>query len=325
MTAIICEYCSHETKYHSYNIDSFTGKKFDIYFCNQCLIAKTNLDKDFDLTNYYPKNYYGNEGKRFNILFEYLVLFARFLRSFFCFRLFLKKNVKLLDVGCGRGQFIYLLKKIGWSVFGTELSSTSASAAKKKIGEKFIFIKENLEEVKNININFDIITFWHVLEHLKNPKRVIEVLEKKLDKNGFFVIEVPNFDSYQRFIDRNYWILLECPRHVTHFTKKSLLSLFSKDKYNLIKISTFSLEYGCYGMLQSLLNIFTPTPNYLFSLIRSKNAQINKIPAFKNYISLLITILLFFPLLIISFAFELLAVLFKKGGVIRIVVQKNSS
>ena len=58
MTAIICEYCSHETKYHSYNIDSFTGKKFDIYFCNKCLIAKTNLDKNFDLTHYYPKNYY---------------------------------------------------------------------------------------------------------------------------------------------------------------------------------------------------------------------------------------------------------------------------
>ena len=92
MTAIICEYCSHETKYHSYNIDSFTGKKFDIYFCNKCLIAKTNLDKNFDLTHYYPKNYYGNEGKRFNVLFEYLVLFARYLRSFFCYRLFFKKE-----------------------------------------------------------------------------------------------------------------------------------------------------------------------------------------------------------------------------------------
>ena len=51
----------------------------------------------------------------------------------------------------------------------------------------------------------------------------------------------------------------------------------------ILKISTFSLEYGFYGMLQSLLNLFLPAPNYLFSLIRNKKAKINKISLFKNY------------------------------------------
>ena len=156
MTAIICEYCSHETKYHSYNIDSFTGKKFDIYFCNKCLIAKTNLDKNFDLTHYYPKNYYGNEGKRFNVLFEYLVLFARYLRSFFCYRLFFKKDVKLLDVGCGRGQFIYLLKKKGLTLNG----------AKKLLNNKRI---DSLDQIEDLGL---------YSSGLKTPKNIKDRLKK---------------------------------------------------------------------------------------------------------------------------------------------------
>ena len=95
-------------------------------------MARTNLDKTFDFTPHYPKNYYGKDGKKFNFLIELIVLFFRYFRSLFCYRLFNKKDIKLLDVGCGRGQFIYLMKKKGWLVYGTETSSTSAIAAKKR-------------------------------------------------------------------------------------------------------------------------------------------------------------------------------------------------
>ena len=57
----VCENCLNEIKYHSSNTDSFSNKKFDIYFCNRCFIGKTNLDKDFDFTSYYPQNYYGQK------------------------------------------------------------------------------------------------------------------------------------------------------------------------------------------------------------------------------------------------------------------------
>ena len=107
----VCEYCSNQTNYYSSNIDSFTGEKFDIYFCNHCLIAKTDLDNNFDFTPYYPKNYYGHDGKKFNILFESIISFSRHYRSLYCYRLFNRNDVKLLDVGCGKGQFIHFLKK----------------------------------------------------------------------------------------------------------------------------------------------------------------------------------------------------------------------
>ena len=321
--SVVCEYCSNQTNYYSSNIDSFTGEKFDIYFCNHCLIAKTDLDNNFDFTPYYPKNYYGHDGKKFNILFESIISFSRHYRSLYCYRLFNRNDVKLLDVGCGKGQFIHFLKKKGWSVYGTEFSLTSAEAAKKKVGDDAIFVNNDLDELKNININFNIITLWHVLEHLKNPKKLANLIDEKLINKGFVVIEVPNFDSLQCFIDKNNWIHLECPRHVTHFTKKSLFNLFDNKKFKIIKSSTFSVEYGFYGMLQSLLNLFLPVPNYLFSLIRSKNAKINKTPLIKNYISFLLSIFLIIPLLFVSIFFELLSVLFKRGGIIKVVIQKK--
>jgi SAM-dependent methyltransferase len=228
----------------------------------------------------------------------------------------------MLDVGCGRGELLYLMKKKGWVVYGTEASSISNIAAKKKVGEKEILIDKDFEKLKNIDINFDIITFWHVLEHLNKPKEVLNLIEKKLANNGYIIIEVPNFDSLQHLINKNNWIGLDCPRHITHFTKESLINFLDNKKFKIIKSSTLSFEFGFYGMLQSLLNLFVPIPNYLFFLIRKRNAKINEIYLKKKYLSLLLTIFLFVPLLIISIILELIAVSLNRGSILRIVIQK---
>ena len=101
-----------------------------------------------------------------------------------------------------------------------------------------------------------------------------------------------------------------------------MLNFFDHNNFKIIKSSTLSFEFGLYGMLQSLLNLFVPVPNYLFFLLRKKNAKISEISIIKNYLSLLLTITLFIPLSIVSVIFEFIAVIFKKGGIIRIVIQK---
>ena len=214
------------------------------------------------------------------------------------------------------------MKKRGWFVYGTETSSISALVAKKKVGDDAILINKDLNELTNIDIVFDMITLWHVLEHLNEPKKIVNLIEEKLINKGYVVVEVPNFNSFQHLINKNNWIHLDCPRHVTHFTKEGLINFFDNKKFKIIKSSTLSFEFGFYGMLQSLLNLFVPVPNYLFFLLRKKNAKISKIPFIKNYLSLLLTITLFIPLSIVSIIFEFTAVLFKKGGIIRIVIQK---
>ena len=162
------------------------------------------------------------------------------------------------------------MKKRGWQVFGTEVSLVSASTAKRKVGNNFVLINKNLEDMKNVGDNFDIITLWHVLEHLAEPKKIINLIEEKLINKGFVVIEVPNFNSLQHWISKNKWIYLDCPRHLTHFTRIGLENFIKNKKFKTIKSSTLSLEFGFYGMLQSILDLFVPFPNYLFFLIRKK-------------------------------------------------------
>ena len=214
------------------------------------------------------------------------------------------------------------MKKKGWSVYGTEASLVSASAAKKKVGEKSVLVNQNLEEIKSISSNFDIITLWHVLEHLQDPKKIFNLVEEKLTNKGYIVIEVPNFNSLQHKINKNNWLHLDCPRHVTHFTREGLVNFFDNKKFRIVKSSTLSFEFGFYGMLQNLLNLFVPVPNYLFVLIQKGNSKVNKISFIKNYISLFLTTILLIPLSIISIFFEFIAIIFKKGGVLRVVVQK---
>ena len=89
--SIVCENCLDEIKYHSSTIDSFSDKKFDIYFCNRCFIGKTNLDKDFDFTSYYPKNYYGQDGKKFYFLIEFIGK-IKFINNYFILKNFYQKS-----------------------------------------------------------------------------------------------------------------------------------------------------------------------------------------------------------------------------------------
>jgi len=319
---IKCDNCLNAINLHSSNTDLFTNKKFDIYFCKKCSIAKTNLPKEFDIREHYPQNYYGQEGKKFNFIVELIVLCSRFFRSIFCYQIFNKKNIKLLDIGCGRGHFLSFLKKKGWLVYGTESSEISGSKAKKKVGDQSILISQNFEDLKKIDTTFDIITLWHVLEHIENPKKIVALIDKKLVNNGYLVIEVPNFNSIQHLINKNDWIHLDCPRHVIHFSKEGLVKFFDVEKFKIIKSSTFSLEFGFYGMLQSLLNLFVPAPNYLFSLIRKKNAKLKKISLIKNYLSMFLTIILLIPLSFISIILESIAIIFKSGGILRVVIKK---
>ena len=132
------------------------------------------------------------------------------------------------------------MKKKGWSVYGTEASLVSASAAKKKVGEKSVFVNQNLEEIKRISSNFDLITLWHVLEHLQDPKKIFNLVEEKLTNKGYIVIEVPNFNSLQHKINKNNWLHLDCPRHVTHFTREGLVNFFDNKKFRIVKSSTLS-------------------------------------------------------------------------------------
>lgn len=137
---------------------------------------------------------------------------------------------RLLDVGAGTGDFLAMAKKNGWKVTGVEPNEL----ARLKAGEKGIQLLEGLDAVPT-GLKFEVITLWHVLEHIPDLEAQISKLVGLLTENGVLVVAVPNFKSYDAKHYKEYWAAYDVPRHLWHFSKKSIQGIFAKQGMKLLK------------------------------------------------------------------------------------------
>lgn len=136
---------------------------------------------------------------------------------------------KLLDVGAGTGDFLVVAKENGWSVHGVEPNSK----ANAKASEKGLELKTTLEDFANQK--FDVITLWHVLEHMPNLTDQVTRLSNLLTEDGIVIIAVPNFKSFDALHYKNFWAAFDVPRHLWHFSKTAISKLFQKENMQLLK------------------------------------------------------------------------------------------
>ena len=146
------------------------------------------------------------------------------------------KNI--LDVGAGTGDFLKFCKNNSWNVFGVEPSIDARNIAK----EKEVVLLENLSEIKNKS--FDIITLWHVLEHVENITEYISNLKELLSDNGRLIIAVPNYKSYDAKHYKDFWAAFDVPRHLWHFSQTSISKLFAKE--NMVVEKTLPMKFDSY-------------------------------------------------------------------------------
>ena len=140
------------------------------------------------------------------------------------------KNV--LDVGCGTGHFLKSCLDQGWNVTGIE-PDVKARTLASTITNQTILDSEDLFKLKNLS--FDVITLWHVLEHLPNLEAHIEQLKKLLKPNGILIIAVPNYKSYDAEYYKSFWAAYDVPRHLWHFNQKSLEQLTNNFGLKVVK------------------------------------------------------------------------------------------
>lgn len=127
----------------------------------------------------------------------------------------------LLDVGAGTGDFLKEAKRKGWKVQGTEPNQQASFLAKKK----GIPLKKSLEEFEGNQ--FDVVTLWHVLEHIHNLEETVEILGKLVKPNGSLIVAVPNFKSFDAKHYGKFWAAYDVPRHLWHFSKPAIQNIFS--------------------------------------------------------------------------------------------------
>jgi 2-polyprenyl-3-methyl-5-hydroxy-6-metoxy-1,4-benzoquinol methylase len=137
---------------------------------------------------------------------------------------------RILDIGAGTGDFLSVAKKNGWQTIGVEPSDKAKAIALKK---EVSFVEDTAELEKQ---SFDVITMWHVLEHVPNLDNQIKELKRLLKPNGSLIVAVPNFKSFDAKYYGAFWAAYDVPIHFWHFSKKAIKALFEKEEMELEKV-----------------------------------------------------------------------------------------
>ncbi|WP_426431889.1 class I SAM-dependent methyltransferase [Winogradskyella sp. HB-48] len=199
------------------------GEKLSEYYKSEDYISHTNAKR-----NLFEKVYH-------------LVRMISLKRKLKLINSFHSEEKTLLDIGCGTGDFLEIAKNNKWKVVGVEPNEQARSLANSKTNDS-VFDIQHLETLKENS--FDVITLWHVLEHLPNIEMHIKLFKRLLKRNGTLVIAVPNFKSYDAQYYKSFWAAYDVPRHLWHFSKTAIEKLFHEEQLTLVE--TLPMKFDAY-------------------------------------------------------------------------------
>jgi 2-polyprenyl-3-methyl-5-hydroxy-6-metoxy-1,4-benzoquinol methylase len=167
-----------------------------------------------------------------------------------------KQGGAILDLGCSSGSFLETLKGGQWDLHGVEMSTESADRALARCGAK-VFVGDILDAPFRPE-SFDVITCFHVFEHLYHPREVLTKVSQWLKPGGIFYALMPNIDSAGARVFKSYWYALELPRHLYHFSPKSLGRLAASvglEEVSMITGRELFIEKSVHYVMDDLLGI----------------------------------------------------------------------
>jgi len=218
-----------------------TGRKFDILKNPETTILETHpRPTKEELPTYYDsENYTSHNDKSAGIVsFCYRIIKSiSTRRKIRIGQNSLSKNTpqnkpRLLDVGCGTGDFLYSCLKKGWQINGIENNKNAKNNSRTEVSS---FIFDDFEFLKSQPERFDIITMWHSLEHIIDLKQTIVDMKKLLTNKGVIVVACPNHKSFDAMFYKESWAAYDLPRHLWHFDKDSISKLFLEHNMQLTK------------------------------------------------------------------------------------------
>lgn len=233
-----CPWCdSEKTQMHLWVKDYFlTREAFEIHECLKCglLFTEPRPDSNHIGKYYQSEEYYSHQENKSGFIPKIYESVKKVNLKHK--RKLASKGMKvgtMLEIGCGAGDFLHEMEQKGWNCTGIEPSKEAKAIAKNRVKAN-ILNPEDLATLKDES--FDLITMWHVLEHVDNLKDEVRHLQRLLKKGGRLVLALPNFKSADAEYYREYWAAYDVPRHLNHFGRESINNIFKTTKLQLKKI-----------------------------------------------------------------------------------------
>lgn len=216
---------------------SVSGEDFQLLINNRFGFLETYPAPLPDkLTEYYKTEDYISHTDTKRNLFEKVYHFVRSLalkRKLNLINSFSTEEKKLLDIGCGTGDFLQTIQQDNWMVSGIEPDKNARQIANSKTNN----VVSDIDQMTLFESHsFDVITLWHVLEHLPNLDEQISMLKRLLKKKGTLVIAVPNFKSFDANYYKEFWAAYDVPRHLWHFSQEAIQSIFERNSFKIEKV-----------------------------------------------------------------------------------------
>lgn len=246
---IECPVCKSRLFRPFRNCKDFTvsHETFTVSLCDDCTLGITSPRPEAEnLGRYYQsEEYISHSGKSSGLMGPLYTTVRKFSLGWKA-RLVQSKSKTgaALDFGCGSGEFLQTLKTKGWKTEGIEPSDIARAKAESITDQK---IYRALSEIPSGQ--FDAITAWHVLEHVPDLSAAIRQLSQLLTKDGTIFIAVPNYESPDAEKYKDLWAGYDVPRHLWHFSRKSMKRLLNDHELDIIHIIPMKLDAYYVSML----------------------------------------------------------------------------
>ncbi len=221
-----------------------SGEEFRIKKCESCGLGITeDIEDENNIGSYYKSENYishSNTAVGFvNSIYHKIRKYMLGQKRKLVEKVTGLKSGRILDVGAGTGFFLNEMKNHGWKISGTEKSPEARNFAKTEHG---LELKDTDKLFQISNESYDIITLWHVLEHIHRLDKNLETFARLLTKNGKLLIAVPNYTSYDATHYKKFWAAWDVPRHIWHFSPKQINKLGAKHGFKLTSVRAMPFD-----------------------------------------------------------------------------------
>jgi len=213
-----------------------SGEIFSILQCAHCSLRFTQdiPDKNSIAPYYQSENYISHTNTSKGLINRlYQTIRKRTLkqkRNLVC-KIAGRNSGDLLDVGSGIGAFVNEMARNGWQVTGLEPDEGARQVSKQIFGRELKYADELFSLSPN---SFDVITLWHVLEHVHDLQKYVQQFKNLLKRDGKLIIAVPNYTSFDASTYREYWAAYDVPRHLYHFSPSAMNFLIEQHGMKII-------------------------------------------------------------------------------------------